>query len=125
LFSVENSRGNWLYVFTTALLQSGNYETSASLSTGFLFFSGTRFPPPSGQIRPVAAGQPRHPEVWLILTGPASISIPRFFNTAQNKIEIPAACSNMRSNCEHCPPHRRAVAAAGGFDPNRKHEKQN
>jgi len=42
-FSIENPRGNWLYVFITALLTRGNYETAPHLSTGILFFLQRRF----------------------------------------------------------------------------------
>jgi hypothetical protein len=42
-FSIENPRGNWLYVFITALLTSANYEIAPPLSTGILFFLQPRF----------------------------------------------------------------------------------
>jgi hypothetical protein len=42
-FSIENPRGNWLYVFITALLTSADYETAPPLSTGILFFLQPRF----------------------------------------------------------------------------------
>src|ERR1019366_7530299 len=80
-FSIENPRGNWLYVFITALLTSADYETARPLSIGILFFLQPRF-----------FGQKPHAQCQLsIKSGKASLALFRLFRPAgfkQNRKEL-------------------------------------